>query len=791
MKSPAIRLSDRLGALLNAPKPCVNCDAPKASGLEPLEDRVLLSGAELGGLPTLTHSTYNLASGDYDFYVPHQDNYEVEGVVTGCVFDDVDSDMLWDPDEHAVEYVTVYFDVNNDGKLNEGEVSAETNYSGYFELSGLGVGEHHIRVDMPEGFQRSGWNSDVNVVDLASDRGMGGVCFGIQQSAAKLEAVFSDIRMPDFLKTGKQNTAAIILTNVGNLAYSRKSIVIDIYASSGKLLDSADIKLGSMVLRQALKPGQSVGLDINMDIPDALADFVSYLLISPSITVNVPSAVGGTFSYDYQLPTVATDSPLRFKASDKNASISQNELDIVLSNWVTTTPYGGYAPGYGYDGYVGLDDLDVILNNWNAGRPPRTYNTPSISDISFDHGRFTFDTPTTITATVKQDYTPYVNQVLFFYDTNGDYDLDDLLGMDADGSDGYSITVDVKADRDISYEDRIVAIAVRSDGEHDAHAVYANAAQQVQVSAGKPLQFENMNGQLVTVALAGRGAANISLEIDSGRAYDLGNRIEVRGVASIDDIELVGTAGRSKLKITARGGGASDPLRITGAIHGSTPLGVLDARGCILAGGIEMTGNGVIRRIRANELGDVNMEGDRFSNGVVIEAGEIAGDILLNMPLRLLKAGKVHDADITAPSAGQVIVRGNYKRGQITLTDGEVSESLALLQVGRILANVDVNTASSIDTVRAGTMTDCGILAAGASVFNTPASVLGSSAKRCWIKRLIVNRGAFADSYVAAWRIGQVSLKSVAISDSLEQGGLYYRKLGSYNGPEMVQQTMV
>jgi len=59
----------------------------------------------------------------------------------------------------------------------------------------------------------------------------------------------------------------------------------------------------------------------------------------------------------------------------------------------------------------------------------------------------------------------------------------------------------------------------------------------------------------------------------------------------------------------------------------------------------------------------------------------------------------------------------------------------------------------------------------------------GNFNARGTINRLTVAGGTFADSFVAAWRIGQVSLEATRNTNPGTLYGLVYERLGGYQGP--------
>ncbi len=758
-------------------------------GLEPLEERVLLSGVSLIDPPPVdSYDKVIGADGTYTLLLPDVTEAVMAPSVSGKVFLDDDGDGLLDPSEYRLQGVSLFADLDGNGKQDAGEKTATTDGDGYFRFSGLPTGTYDIHVLMPDGYMASTPDGEGKGVAISPTSGMRNMQFGLTATGFDLTLRYSDISMPARFKTGTRVKIPVILSNQGNEVLNANNIQLRVYLSEGSVWSDDDTMVAKIKHNLNLQPGESIKLNLEVNLPDSLSAFNSYVIVK---------AVGYSLRADVNAAdnTLVSDTALSFSASGKASNLNTSDLDIVLAAWNNNVPYGGYTPGYGYDGYVGLSDLNIELGNWNAGTPPtqegRYYNAPTIGTIQIEGGSLVRGEQTRISVDSVTDSNGTVRQVMFFYDRNYDGVLEDLLGVDTDGSDGYSILSRLGKNRTLAEDSRVVVVAMDNNGELAAKSINAQSRTVVEVTAGKKLVFRNEVDAITTIALSGRGSAEIQLSGEGFEVWDVGNAIEVTGFAYVNDIQLVDTSGRSKLRFSVRGDETNTRQAILGVIKGSTPLGVLDARGCSLVGGIEMTGNGVIRRIRADKVGAIHMEGVRFSNGVVIEADEVNGDINLSTALRLLAVDHLWNVDVTASSAGKIIIKKDYVSGTLSLTDSTAEESLALLQVGKKFKHVNVQAASSIGTIRANAMRFCTVLAAEGSLFDTPASVLSTSTKRCAIEQLTVGKGGFVNSSVAAWRIGEVNLKRVVISDSAEEAGLYYRKLGSYNGPEMVQLTMV
>ena len=72
--------------------------------------------------------------------------------VSGAVFEDVDSDGIWDGDEAPLPGRRVYVDANDSGTFDDGEAGAETGPDGRYRLEGLLPGALTIRQEVPDGW---------------------------------------------------------------------------------------------------------------------------------------------------------------------------------------------------------------------------------------------------------------------------------------------------------------------------------------------------------------------------------------------------------------------------------------------------------------------------------------------------------------------------------------------------------------------------------------------------------------------------------------------------------------
>jgi hypothetical protein len=501
-----------------------------------------------------------------------------------------------------------------------------------------------------------------------------------------------------------------------------------------------------------------------------------------------PSTVtGAAGAYEFTgLPTEVTVTETR-NWSTGVWSVTKT-LNVSRNYSVRAVPPEGWraadasALSYPVSIYNGVNITDV-----NFG----LYAPPQVGGVTVVGGYFAYNMPTTVSAQGVVDPDGSIDRVVFYYDGDNDGLVDDILGVDTDGSDGYSVIASGPVGESPVDRARVYAVAQDSDG-HLAGAVTNTALRfVVEVSAGKSLAYREADGTLVTVTMAGPGAARFSLRGDAMCAWGTADAVELTGAATIHDIYLQDTTTASKLKIRTAGRGESKIATMTGSVYGTTPMGVLSAPTLKLPnGGVRMTGGGAIRSIAVASIDGVEMPGRAFGSGVKIAAAEITGDITLGSPLKLLNAGTMQNVDLTAPGADRIQVKNDYVGGSVTLTAASFGYGLELLRVGRQMKGVEVRSAASIHTVQAGSMVRSSV------TVGVRESVLGTStltrafAFQGAIENLAIG-GVFQDSQVWAWSIGSVSLDSVRRGPVGSFTGLTYHRLDSYDGPAGIEQYVV
>jgi ELWxxDGT repeat protein len=103
---------------------------------------------------------------------------DASGAVAGSGFNDANHDGVRQVDEAGLAGVTVFADTNNNGVLDPGEVSAVTDASGAYVLSGLSPGDYTIRQIAPPGYRRTAPLLAATSASVAAVRTATGPTFG-------------------------------------------------------------------------------------------------------------------------------------------------------------------------------------------------------------------------------------------------------------------------------------------------------------------------------------------------------------------------------------------------------------------------------------------------------------------------------------------------------------------------------------------------------------------------------------------------------------------------------------
>ncbi len=848
--------------------------------------------------------------------------------VSGTVFEDVDQDGIQDPSEHALEGVSVFADLNGNQVFDGDDIQALSGYRGGFTLNSLPTGSYDIRAILPDGYKTSDGCDESASVSIASTEGVAGLSFGMVRSGFDIGVSISEVSLEQVYQTGKRVKLPVIVTNRGDTALPAGKLRLAVYLSGDQVLSNQDVRLKVFKVRQEIAAGETVKFWLRLKLPYSLADFNSYVMVQ---------AGGRQLLKDLNTSdhvAVSAD-PVLFKASKRRSQIDPDQVGLVSDNWNNTSPYGGYAPGYGYTGGTYDSTGTTTLIPWNPGTSPggvyttgggviassyfaprsyiiegdpatvsgvffhdrnangiqdaneqglsgmqvRVFDTdmtaisgsdgrfeitgipteieitetysygdgweetsrkslsesiyllvdvpdgwrpsedlstfrkvsvysgchvgninfgiyalPQIESVVVEGGSITQSMPTTINAEGVFDPDGTVERVVFFYDEDGDRRGDDVLGIDDDGSDGFSINLDGLAGFEANSSAKVIAIAEDNDG----HLCLADTDTELryvyEVSADKSLVYREADGTIVTLSMAGPGSAVVSIRCDGPKAFDLGDVVELSGDVTLLDIELDQTTAESGLSVlTSKGKGSLGRAQMLGSVYGSSVLGAFAAHKLDMTrGGVQMTGQGVIERLAIGSANEISMPGTGVDEGLRIVAGLLKGDITLGSSLARLKSLNMTGVDLSAPLADQIIVKNNYAGGSITLNESAFSGGMQLLSVGSRMQGVKVNTMSAIDTIAVGWMLNSsvhvGSLTNAAGAVQTTSDAAG---REVFGGVLNVYVGAFMDSYISAWEIGTVKMGAAIHSAWEYPFGLTYHTLESYQGPDTLVMNQI
>lgn len=420
--------------------------------------------------------------------------------------------------------------------------------------------------------------------------------------------------------------------------------------------------------------------------------------------------------------------------------------------------------------YDGSHTVNVASDEHVEGINFGLFARPMIESLSSDSDAIAVGDMVTLTADGVFDADGEVTRVVFMR-VRGDNpwlrlepDSQDLLGVDTDGSDGYSITV--PTDYFTGSEAYFFAVAQDDSGNltdpNDMPDDAAALMTPANFGKGRKLYVSQYGDEITTLTLrAGRATALFDgADVD---IWNLPGRTEVTGSPDIMGIDLRDTTPKSELLIEhdGRSGGW------IGSITGSTPLGVLDADNMIISG-IEMTGNGYILSTKIDEFhGDWIMPGGAANpRGIHIEVGRLGSmgkmtTMMVATHINSLHADQWRRVMLHAPSAERIDITGNAIGGRIMLYDTSQDAELEQLSVGRWLRGVNVETGSTIDQVDVGGMRQSRLMAGYTDLPAGGAFYRNRAIRSVKVHGIGNGAARFINSQLFAWRIGQLDLGRV------------------------------
>ncbi|NEO53151.1 MAG: hypothetical protein F6K54_08675, partial [Okeania sp. SIO3B5] len=77
------------------------------------------------------------------------------GSISGYSWNDLNEDGIRDESEEGLEGWTIYIDDNENGELDEGEISTVTDAEGYYEFNELDAGTYVIAQELQDGWEQT------------------------------------------------------------------------------------------------------------------------------------------------------------------------------------------------------------------------------------------------------------------------------------------------------------------------------------------------------------------------------------------------------------------------------------------------------------------------------------------------------------------------------------------------------------------------------------------------------------------------------------------------------------
>lgn len=100
------------------------------------------------------------------------------GSISGAVFNDANNNAARDASEQGLAGVTVYLDLNQDGKLDPGDPTATTDINGNYTFANLVDGSYVVREVSPSGYRRTAPVADGVSIPVSSGQTAAGPLFG-------------------------------------------------------------------------------------------------------------------------------------------------------------------------------------------------------------------------------------------------------------------------------------------------------------------------------------------------------------------------------------------------------------------------------------------------------------------------------------------------------------------------------------------------------------------------------------------------------------------------------------
>ena len=284
----------------------------------------------------------------------------------------------------------------------------------------------------------------------------------------------------------------------------------------------------------------------------------------------------------------------------------------------------------------------------------------------------------------------------------------------------------------------------------------SNAVVMIVNDLRQTITLIDYDGDLVTITLRNGGAMDVTQVVS-----------DVNITLSETDVKSVLTVKVKKPRKPA----ISDGLVKIGAIQGAGGCGRIDAPSADLDGaGVILTN--FLGKLRVHDIlnGAVVQAGGNTNQSTTIQAHDIRGGtstnaISVGSRLTALRAARLSDCDIDAPSIGTISIVGD-KGAHIP---GIITNSTIVVPVNGIII-----TNRTIGSIAAAQMVDS-LAYAGFTPTNPANPMLGGA----FVSNLVIQavtltatNNAFVNSYIAAAKIGSVHLRSVAANNGGQPFGI-------------------
>jgi hypothetical protein len=262
--------------------------------------------------------------------------------------------------------------------------------------------------------------------------------------------------------------------------------------------------------------------------------------------------------------------------------------------------------------------------------------------------------------------------------------------------------------------------------------------------------YTDPSGATVTASLSGPGSGEVDFFTDG----------------TAPRLYLFSTTGGSNLSITTRGGAASfDMLYVTSSI------GTISAPSATVFS--DLTIQGSAKQITLSSAsGSLTVQGTAPLN---ISLGQALNlDIASNAVIRTLTViNWRHSADssnsVTAPAIGTLQTRGAFS-ADLSLSSRGLA--LSTLNVGGPITGCTIATHGSIGSVIASSIVGATIVAGVSQYSDFPTTQSEFGNRGASVKSLTVGRGVFSNTYIAAPRIGTLSLGRVVTANGGNEFGV-------------------